>query len=300
MVSIGSQTIVVGIDGSGNSDAALKWAVDEASARGLHLHVFSAATCQAYRAASVASGAVASAAVAREALEAALARLGAAEASAVRSAPGLVVTTASGLDSADATLVELSARAHSIVLGRSGHRPLSGAVLGAVAWKVVTHAQCPVVVVQESSAEPRAQRGVAVGVDRSAGCEPALAHAFEQASVRRVPLHVIHAWWTRATAGRTPYTQADQIAQERLSLAEVLAGWSEKYPDVEVRVSIPVGPTVLAITDAARGAELLVMGSRGHGSFLNLLLGSVSQGVLRHAICPVVVVPTRIPDRAIG
>jgi len=139
---------------------------------------------------------------------------------------------------------------------------------------------------------------VVVGVDGSALSELALAYAFEQASLKGVGLHVVHAWWTRATAGQTPDTQRDKIAQEKLTLSEAVVGWAEQYPDVEVRVSMPVGPAVLALTEAARGAELLVVGSRGLDGIRRLVLGSVSRGVLKHAPCTVVVVHERIVHAA--
>lgn len=294
MDSIGTRTIVVGIDGSLNSDAALAWAVAEATARGFDLHLVSAGVYQGEGPKAVYDDAVVDAAIAREALATADTRLEVATARVRESAPDLVVTGESGLDRAADTLLALSARAHSVVVGRSGHGPVVGAVLGSVASRLVTHAQCPVVVVHESSlvggGGSAVRSGVTVGVDGSALSEVALAQAFEQASVRGVGLHVVHAWWTRATAGQTPDTQRDQIAQEGLTLSEALVGWAETYPDVEVRVTMPVGPAVLALTEAARGAELLVVGSRGLGGVRGLLLGSVSRGVLKHATCTVVVV----------
>ncbi len=296
MDSIGSQTVVVGVDGSTTSDAALEWAVADASARGLSLHVVSAGVYHGEGPKAVHSDAAVEAQVAREALAAADARVAAATARALVAAPGLLVTSESSLDRAADILVALSARAHAIVVGRSGHGPVVGAVLGSVASRVVTHALCPVVVVQEPGLAGTGEGGVAVGVDGSAHSELALAHAFDQASARGVGLHVIHAWWTRATAGRTPATRADQVAQERLTLSEAMVGWAETYPDVEVRVSMPIGPAVLAITEAAHEAELLVVGSRGRGSVRGLLLGSVSRGVLKHAPCTVVVVRERDPD----
>ncbi len=293
MDSIGSQTIVVGIDGSTHSDAALDWAVEEASARGLPLHVVSAGVYRGEGPAGVHGDEAVDAQVAREALAAADARLATATEKALAAAPGLSVTSESGLERAADTLVALSARAHAIVVGRSGHGPVVGAVLGSVAARVVAHAQCPVVVVR-GPGHGGARSGVTVGVDGSALSELALAHAFDEASVRGVGLHVVHAWWTRATAGQAPATQADQIAREKLTLAEAMAGWAETYPDVEVRVSMPIGPAVLALTEAARAAELLVVGSRGRGSVRGLLLGSVSRGVLKHAPCTVVVVRERV------
>lgn len=292
MDTIGTQTIVVGIDGSANGDAALEWAVAEASSRGIPLHVFSAGVYQGEGPKAVYDDAVVDAQIAREALAAADARLEAARSRVLASAPGLVVSVESGLDRAADTLVALSERAQAVVVGRSARGPVVGAVLGSVASRLVTHAQCPVVLVRARLASA-GRSGVVVGVDGSALSELALAYAFEQASLRGADLHVIHAWWTRATAGQTPDTQRDQIAQEKLTLSEAMVGWAEHYPDVEVHVSMPVGPAVLALTEAAREAELLVVGSRGRGGLRSLVLGSVSRGVLKHAPCTVVVVPER-------
>ena len=169
-----------------------------------------------------------------------------------------------------------------------------GAVLGSVASRLVTHAQCPVVVVHESSLGRARRGGVTVGVDGSALSEVALAHAFEQASVRRVGLHVVHACGGPAPPLDRLRTPSGTRSPRRGStLSEALVGWAETYPDVEVRVSMPIGPAVLALTEAARDAELLVVGSRGLGTVRGLLLGSVSRGVLTHAACTVVVVRER-------
>jgi nucleotide-binding universal stress UspA family protein len=73
-------------------------------------------------------------------------------------------------------------------------------------------------------------------------------------------------------------------------LAEALAGWAEKYPDVEVHKQVVRGHPVEVILEESAGAELLVLGSRGRGGFAGLLLGSVSQGVLHRTPCPVAVV----------
>jgi nucleotide-binding universal stress UspA family protein len=83
------------------------------------------------------------------------------------------------------------------------------------------------------------------------------------------------------------------FAQEQeLALAESLAGWSEKYPDVEVDRRVVLGQPVQTLVDAADGAQLLVVGSRGRGAVRSALLGSVSHGVAHLATCPVAVVHT--------
>jgi len=287
MNSIGTQTVVVGIDGSANSDAALDWAVDAASLQGLQLHLFSAGVHELHG--DDPDNGFVDAMVAREALEKADENLAAAKSRATERSPGLGVTTRSGLEPAARSLVAYSSEAHSIVVGRSGHNAWTGALLGAIASKVVNRAMCPVAVVHGPTRAASPARGVAVAIDGSPLSGLVLAHAFQHASLRGVDLRVIHASWTRATESRTPDTRADQVNQEALLVSEALAGWAERYPDVSVRVSLPVGPTVLAITEAAHDAELLVMGCRRHG-LRRLLLGSVSRGVLQHAPCTVLVV----------
>ncbi len=290
MDSIGNQTIVVGIDGSANSEAALDWAVTEASRRKLRLRLFGAGIRQVPGGEPIYSDWQSDAALTRDALEAADTHLEAALARARESAPSLVITLESVIDSAAGGLVDLSAEADTIVLGRSGHGPVVGAALGSVALQVVTHAQCPVVVVHASTDDTANAQGVVVGVDGSGTSDLALGYAFQQASSRGVPLDVVHTWWTSATRAMTPESMSDQVTNQRLTLSESMVGWSEKYPDVEVRKSLPMGPAAFTLTEAADNAELLVVGSRGRGGFRSLLLGSVSQGVLQHATCTVAVV----------
>ncbi len=293
MDTIRSQAIVVGIDGSANSDAALDWAVGEASRRKLRLHLFCAGIRQIPGGETIYSDPQLGATVTREALAAADELLATASVRARRLAPGLTITCESVLDAAAGGLVDLSSEADTLVLGRSGHGPMVGALQGSVALQVVTHAQCPVVVVHASGNATSTPRGVVVGVDGSGVSDLALGYAFEQASWRGVPLDVVHAWWTTATSGLTPDIRTDKVTQERLTLSEAMVGWSEKYPDVKVRESLPMGSAVTTLTEAAKDAELLVVGSRGRGGFRSLLLGSVSQGVLQQATCTVAVVRTR-------
>lgn len=293
MDTLSPHSIVVGLDGSPHSDAALDWAVLEAGRRTLPLHLFSAGMrLVPSREAMYDDGRLA-AEVTREALDAARGVLATARERAGRLAPGLAVTTEAAADHAAGRLVELSARADSVVLGRSGHGSVIGALVGSVSLQVASHADCPVVVVHEPEGTVESRHGVVVGVDGSAVSALALGYAFEQASRRGVPLHAVHAWWTTVTTGDLRHTRSDMDTQQRLTLSETMVGWSEKFPDVEVHESLPVGAAVPALTEAAGTAELLVVGSRGRGGFRRLLLGSVSHGVLQHAPCTVAVVRPR-------
>ena len=76
-----------------------------------------------------------------------------------------------------------------------------------------------------------------------------------------------------------------------LLVTEALAGWTQKYPGVDVRQSVVHAHAVPALVEHSARAQLLVVGSRGRGGFAGLLLGSVSHGVLQRATCPVAVVP---------
>lgn len=324
MSTIGNQDVVVGIDGSPASDAALAWAVLEATRRGLPLHCFGASEHD----------------LADEGDEGALpgsadltgdptgGLVDAAVASARRTSPGLAVTAEVASGYPAATLVALSEHADTIVLGNRGRGALVSAMLGSVAWQVTTHARCPVVVVRAAApsvtggaagnpagnpgGNPGAGvdsgagagfgdgvwelDGVVVGVDSATVSDLALELAFQHASVLGCRLDVVHAWWTRAADTVSSESWRDLVAQEELGLAEAVAGWAEKYPDVEVHRHLPVGPTVQVLVQASRHARLLVVGSRGRGGFRRLLLGSVGQGVLHHASCSVAVVPTVLPD----
>jgi nucleotide-binding universal stress UspA family protein len=84
--------------------------------------------------------------------------------------------------------------------------------------------------------------------------------------------------------------EMDRIRAEVLRTAEHSLGkWTEKYPDVDVRVEVEEGPAARELVEASRTAGLLVVGTRGHGGLAGMLLGSVSHAVLRHADCPVVI-----------
>ena len=117
-----------------------------------------------------------------------------------------------------------------------------------------------------------------------------MARASEMPAVRGI-------WLRDGSFIAAPVTFADESAvsvQARLTMAETLAGWREKYPDVAVTEVAVRGHPVDALVDASTRAGLVVVGSRGRGGFRGMLLGSVSQGVLRHSAGPVAVV--RAPE----
>jgi nucleotide-binding universal stress UspA family protein len=187
-----------------------------------------------------------------------------------------------------------SARAEIVVLGDRGLGGFTGLLIGSVAVEVTAHASCPVIVVrgpEPDRAGPRPEP-VVVGVDGSPTSEAATAFAFEAASLRRVPLVAVHVWRdVLVDATMAPLLDWDVIdSDEREVLAERLAGWSEKYPDVPVRRLVARDRPARALVEESGRAQLVVVGSRGRGGFHGLLLGSVSQALLHHAHCAVAVV----------
>ncbi|GAA3795119.1 MULTISPECIES: universal stress protein [Amycolatopsis] len=189
-------------------------------------------------------------------------------------------------------LIEESATAVVVVLGSHGLGGFPGMLLGSVAGALAAHAHCPVVVVRGA---PPADAPVVVGIDASPGGDAALAFALDEANLRRVPLLAVHTW-TDMTMGETWSVlpmDADYGAiaeDERRLLAERLAGWREKYPDVDVRPVVVRDRPVRGLLAAGQDAQLIVVGSRGRADFGGVGLGSTSQALLHHAPCPVAVV----------
>jgi nucleotide-binding universal stress UspA family protein len=167
-------------------------------------------------------------------------------------------------------------------------------LIGSVAVDLAAHASCPVVVVRGPEPDYTAPRPepVVVGVDGSPTSEAAVAFAFEAAALQNVPLVAVHVWHDLLVdPTMAPLLDWDVVeSDEREVLAERLAGWTAKYPDVPVRRLVACDRPGRALVDESGRAQLVVVGSRGRGGFRGMLLGSVSQALLHHAHCPVAVV----------
>ena len=191
-------------------------------------------------------------------------------------------------------LIDHSAEAAVTVLGSRQLGAIGAALLGSVSTVVAASAAGPVVVVGHPSGIPAEYPEVVVGVDGRDQTDEVLGFAFDHASRHRRPLHAIFCWTPDVLA--TAQWRNPHPAPERAErwLSEVLAGWREKYPDVEVRRGVVRDHPVSALVAAASGQDLLVVGSHSRHARISALLGSVSQGVLHHATCPVAVVHPRV------
>jgi len=136
---------------------------------------------------------------------------------------------------------------------------------------------------------------IVVGVDGSGGSREALRWAFAEATLRSDPLEVVIVWQYPITASLPTFgamnTPDDFETEARTTLLSILAdeGITAESP-VPVSTLVAEGNPARALLDAADAAELLVVGSRGHGGFAGVLVGSISQQCVHHAKCPVVVV----------
>ncbi|SCL31627.1 Nucleotide-binding universal stress protein, UspA family [Micromonospora nigra] len=287
-----SDEILVGYDGSPDAATALRWALDEAgrSARPVRLaYVFEWLTVAGWIGPGVAPG-VWPDETARRQVEELVAK---AAGDAAATHPDITVH-GEVLDGPPAlVLEERSARAALLVLGSRGHGGFAGLLAGSTAVAVSAHAHCPVVVVRGGAVEGGRAGHVAVGVDGSEYSLKALGFAFEQAAFRKVPLHVVRAWQPPNAPWQPEPDPKVALAAEGAELDESLERWRTDFPDVELTVEVAVAAPAPLLVDASRNAQLVVVGSRGHGGLKGMLLGSVSQQLIQHAHCPVAVVRER-------
>jgi nucleotide-binding universal stress UspA family protein len=154
---------------------------------------------------------------------------------------------------------------------------------GEIAGYLARTAACPVVVVPERAAPGAGAGGVVVTIDGDTSAAGPLRYAFEQAAARHEPLHVLH---TAPAA-----TLRQDFENHRANVAEVVAGWSEQYPDVEIVRSTTDGAPVDECVEATSEASLVVIG-RHHGHSVPFArVRPIAMAVLRKAQCPVAVVP---------
>ncbi|TKJ17987.1 universal stress protein [Blastococcus sp. CCUG 61487] len=195
-------------------------------------------------------------------------------------------------------LVDRSADADLLVVGSRGRGALRSLVLGSVALHCVTHARCPVVVVRPTGPGGATDRVVA-GVDGSPGSRVALRAAIDEAVRRDAEVEAVAAvylrgdtWIELETLPGTATIEGvrrEVAARTERRVAEVLAERGEESPAPDVRVEVVDGAPAEVLVQQAEGAGLLVVGSRGWRALRGLLLGSVALHCVMHAPCPVMV-----------
>ncbi len=293
-----TEHIVVGCDGSENSDRALDWAIQEAAALSAQLRVVVstgrpvAVTPSPHgsflEAVEEESGEVADRAVARA------------------QERGISAVAVVGRGDAAQMLIEQSEAASGLVLGKRGRRGVRGR-MGSVSAAAAAHAQCPVVVLpgrwrpdaqdSRAGAHPFVGR-VVVGVDRLRADNPAIVAAarYAQRHGRGLTLLTVVPEASTTSTGSVDLDRAirEQLLDPAQSMVDQVAGAiRSQYPELPVETFVLFGVPREQLVQASRSAELVVVGSRGYGGFRGLLMGSVSQAVLNEGESPVMVIPTR-------
>jgi len=275
--------VIVGVDGSPQSRLALRWAAAETAGRGVALQILHACgpagpdeATRPNRVAQVAGERVVAAAV--EEVR--------------REAPDVTVTGVVVRAGAAAALLAAAAPGDLVVVGHRARSELMAILVGSTCQQVAAHAATSVAIVR-GRLEPAGP--VVVGYDGSAAAEAVLDSAFAAAAAHRCGLTVLRAYrpgtpsWPAEAPSPVIYNADTTRAAIAAELERVVAPRGEKYPDVAVEFVVTGGDAAQALVDASHRAQLVVVGSRGHGGFAGLLLGSVGSHLIHHADCPVLI-----------
>ena len=290
-VQVPPGSVVVGVDGSDASDRAVLWGAHQASLDHrpvVLVHAASPTVATTW----VGAPAFDAAALLQALEDSGRVQLQEAAATVHAKDPSLeVFRVFDHRDPRDA-LLSLSGKAHLVVVGSRGRGPMASLLLGSVSLAVSQHASCPVVVVRHDG--DLSHGGIVVGSDGTVRSDAAVGFAFRQASLRSLPLTVVHAFWSEQDEGypsmARDYAKAD-IEDMQLMLAESIAGPEADYPDVTVTLHVERGIPDTVLLHACKSADLVVVGTHPTNAVYDLLAGEVSRSVLGHAHCPVAVVP---------
>jgi nucleotide-binding universal stress UspA family protein len=285
--------VVVGYSGERDADHALAWAAEQAALENRPLalvHVLRPVD-------GFTAGALATAAMSSADLEEALAAGGRAllaEASerVAERFPGVRVDVHLVTGTPEHVLRDLGEHAALVVVGSRGRGRLASALLGSVSLDVASGSTCPVVVVRPYH-RGKVRRGVLVGTDCTRDTRTTLEFAYREASLRRLPLTVLHA---------VPGLERDEVldglqhtdlraSDHRRELAETIAGMTEKFPDVPVRTVLTSGDPEARLVEESAAMDLVVVGHHHRARLVDrFALGSYAPALVERAGCPTAVV----------
>lgn len=291
---IAANSIVVATDGSDDADRAVHWAAEQAFLERRPLTVV--ATVHGPDAPGAAWSGI-GAAYSFDAEQAlASARAVAQEAADVAHHlhPGVDVAIHARIGDPRHVLVEISRDVSMIVMGSRGRGLVRSKVLGSVSAAVSRDAGCPVVVCRPHRHPDQAKLGILVGADGTAESLPVVEFAFQQASLRDLPLTVVHAVWDEIGAAHGPVMVSPRetgLDEYRVLLGESVAGISSKFPEVPVDLRLARGMAEDCLSDTSPMWNLIVVGRHPVDSLLRLVTGAVATSVVERSHTTVAVVP---------
>ncbi|MET8778118.1 universal stress protein [Nocardia sp. NPDC004654] len=284
--------VLVGVDGSAGSTAAVIWAAQTAARRRAPLHLLHIVDVVADYGPGATEPLTATDYAlltehGRTLLDTAAKQAGEAAAE----FGGVAVGTELVQAVTTPTLLQHTEGALMVVVGTRERGTLRRALLGSVSSVLARRAHCPVAVVREGielSPEVRA-RPVIVGVDGTEVSEPAIGIALAEAAAREVDLVALHVWTGVELPERYGSAPEASAADMEYVLAESLAGWQERFPDVRIHREVVKDRPERVLRERSEDAQLLVVGTRGRGGFTSMLFGSTSQSLMLSADCPVII-----------
>jgi nucleotide-binding universal stress UspA family protein len=287
--------IVVGVDGSAASNAAVRWAAHDSAMRHIPLtlvHVVKPAVPVYPEMSLSADAAVCEEDEGRRVLDegAKIAE------DAATTSQKIAISRELRVSRPVPTLAEMSEKAEMVVVGSNGRGAIARVLLGSVSSGVLRSARCPVAVIRADAvwlSHPE-HAPVLVGIDFSPASELAVAIAFDEASRRGVELTALHAtgvevFVTPEMLQNSGFDWEALKSEVERSLAEYLTGWHERYPDVMVNLLVVFGQPGRELIEQSKAAQLAVVGSHGRSGVTGMLLGSVSNAVVHSAHTPVIV-----------
>jgi nucleotide-binding universal stress UspA family protein len=287
-----NRTVAIGYDGSTDAEAALAWGLAFADRHGASVRIVQAFDPSQHTLRLVGGG---GAEAAQRLYELAQHQLKQAKDCSKDDHPHLQIRSVLEPALPEDLLIDESRTAETVVIGSRGQSRMSTLLAGSTALSVAARAHCTVVAVRNHPVRRAAGHGIVVGTDGSPVAEAAIGFAFQQADELSTPLTVVHAWTDVMTVGALGsvvprHDPLDYPREQSSLLVESLAGWSDKFPEVDVDVRIIRGHAVNTLAAASADAELLVVGCHGHSVLRGMVLGSVSQGLLHRASVPVAIV----------
>lgn len=291
-----SAPVVVGIDGSEGSLGAARWAADFAARSGSPLQLLHAIPRLEWYFANAMVFSPES--LAEELAADGNKKLDDAESAVREHHPDLTIDRLIVNESVPTVFAESSETARLIVVGAHWHSAASDLVLGGHVIRIVNHAKCPVVVWREIKATRTGKPlPVVVGVDESENSIRAMRAAFSVADTLGAPVTVAHMWETGPALGLgygegpVDWNLMNLLkSNQEEKMDELLAPLRKEFPGAHIhKVYTDQGPAK-GLKKLSQEAQLMVVGSRGHGKMTGAVLGSVSQSLIHHAECPVLVV----------